>query len=142
MILVTLATVAITSETNVSALQALHVIIPKFFAIHEEQRVEQGINHLVPLNTVLVLLLFLLGTTAYSSSSSSCLYRKRDLNDFPTRYLGGFVKIWSREKAREPCCPPIRGFLVRLGALLLQTHAKNLRFFGFCLRFGRVSDGG
>ena len=103
---------------------------------------EQGINHLVPLNTVLVLLLFLLGTTAYSSSSSSCLYRKRDLNDFPTRFLGGFVKIWSRQKAREPCCPPIRGFLVRLGALLLQTHAKNLRFFGFCLRFGRVSDGG
>jgi hypothetical protein len=142
MSLVTSATVAITRQANISALQTFHIIIPKFFAIHEDQSVEQGINHLVPLNTVLVLLLFLLGTTAYSSSSSSCLYRKRDLNDFPTRYLGGFVKIWSREKAREPCCPPICGFLVRLGALLLQTHAKNLRFLGFCLRFGRVSDGG
>ena len=138
----TTATSPRTDQADISTLQTLHVIVPKFFAIHKEQRVEQGINHLVPPNTVLVLLLFLLGTTAYSSSSSSCLYRKRDLNDFPTRYLGGFVKIWSREKAREPCCPPIRGFLVRLGALLLQTHAKDLRFFGFCLRFGRVSDGG
>jgi len=92
MILVTLPTVAITSETNVSAFQTFHIIVPKFFAIHEEQRVEQGINHLVPPNTGLALLLFLLGTTDYSSSSSSSLYRKRDLNDFPTRYLGGFVK--------------------------------------------------
>ena len=138
----TTATIPRTGQADISTLQTLHVIVPKFFTIHEEQRVEQGINHLVPPNTALALLLFLLGTTAYSSSSSSCLYRKRDLNDFPTRYLGGFVKIWSQEKAREPCCPPIRGFLVRLGALLLQTHAKNLRFFGFCLRFGRFSDRG
>ena len=142
MILVTFATVAITSKANVSALQTLDVVVPKFFAIHEDQSVEQGINHLVPLNTVLVLLLFLLGTTAYSSSSSSCLYRKRDLNDFPTRYLGGFVKIWSREKAREPCCPPIRGFLVLLECLFLQTHAKNLFFSAFWLLFDCFSNGG
>jgi len=46
MILVTLATMTIASETNVSALQTFHIIIPKFFSIHEEQRVEHGINHL------------------------------------------------------------------------------------------------
>jgi len=47
MILVTLATMAITSEANVSALQTLHFIIPKFFAIHEIQRGGQGIYRLV-----------------------------------------------------------------------------------------------
>ena len=91
----TTATIPRTGQADISTLQTLHVIVPKFFAIHEEQRVEHGINHLGNPNTVLVLLLFLLGTTAYSSSSSSCLYRKRDLNDFPTRYLGGFVNFWS-----------------------------------------------
>jgi len=80
MSLKTFATAALTGQTNIAALQALHFVIPKFFAIHEEQRVEHGINHLGNPNTVLVLLLFLLGTTAYSSSSSSSLYRKSDLN--------------------------------------------------------------
>jgi len=47
MILVTLATMTITSEANVSALQTFHFIIPKFFAIHELQSVGQGIYHLV-----------------------------------------------------------------------------------------------
>jgi len=79
----TLATVSRTSQADISTLQTFHLIIPKFFTIHEYQRVEQGIYHLVPPNTVLVLLLFLLGTTAYSSSSSSSLYRKSDLNGFP-----------------------------------------------------------
>ena len=74
--LVTSATVAVTGQANVSAIQTLDVIVPKFFAIHEEQRVEQGINHLVPPNTALALLLFLLGTTAYSSSSSSSFIYK------------------------------------------------------------------
>jgi len=78
--LVTSATVTCASQANISALQTFHVIIPKFFAIHKEQRVEQGIYHLVPPNTALVLFLFLLGTTAYSSSSSSSLYRKSDPN--------------------------------------------------------------
>jgi len=47
MILVTLATMTSSSKANVSALQTLHFIIPKFFAIHEEQRVAQGIYHYV-----------------------------------------------------------------------------------------------
>ena len=100
------------------------------------------IKHLGGPNTVLVLLLFLLGTTAYSSSSSSSLYRKRDLNDFPTRFLGGFVNFWSGEKAREPYHPPIRGFLVLLECLFLQTHAKNLFFSAFWLLFDCFSNGG
>jgi len=46
MLLVTSATVAGTGQTHVPATQTFHFIIPKFFAIHEEQRVEHGINHL------------------------------------------------------------------------------------------------
>ena len=103
---------------------------------------EQGINHLVPLNTVLVLLLFLLGTTAYSSSSSSSSSQKHDLNGFPQRFLGSFVKFWSQRKAREPYHPPICGFLVLLECLFLQTHAKNLFFSAFWLLFDCFSNGG
>jgi hypothetical protein len=47
MILVTLAAMAITSETNVSTLQTLDLIVPKFFAIHEDQSVEHPIYHYV-----------------------------------------------------------------------------------------------
>jgi hypothetical protein len=47
MLLVTFATVAGTGQTNVPATQTLHVIIPKFFAIHEAQSVEHSIYHYV-----------------------------------------------------------------------------------------------
>ena len=71
MLLVTLATVAGTGQTHVPATQTFHIIISKFFAIHEEQRVAHPIYHFVEYSSSLFRELFLLGTTDYFSSSSS-----------------------------------------------------------------------
>ena len=142
MILVTLPTVSRTSQADISTPQTFHLVVPKFFTIHEHQRVEQGIYHLVPPNTASSEKLFFKSTTSYSSSSSSSLYRKSDLNGFPQRFIGCFVKFWSREKAREPYHPPIYGFLVLLECLFLQAHAYDLLFCAFWLLFGGLSNGG
>ena len=85
----------------------------------------------------------LLGTTDYysssSSSSSSYVYIQ---NSFFSDSGNVTPPFTSQRKTTERYHPPIREFLVRLAALLLQTHAKDLRFLGFALRFGRVSDDG
>ena len=46
MMLIAFSAIAVAGQTNIPTLQTFHVIIPKLFAIHEEQRVEHGINHL------------------------------------------------------------------------------------------------